>query len=202
MRILRWSLAVALLLLAPSAAGAAASPIWKFDGNRLAGSETIGGSASGSSLTIPGLTTECDLSYEMAIFNTVAEVGKGDIFALSFSNCTTASEFCTVKSIAAESLSWPLHLVTISSSDYVIVENVRISILYGGELCALGGTVVKVTGSAGGLFNNSNSQIEFGGSTLTATGTELRALSKKITWNCVLTTEALGSHLGHELKVG
>lgn len=190
----------ALLLAAASAANAGASPIWKFEGSRLNGSETIAGSVSAGSFTVPGLTTTCDVSYEMAIFNTAAEVGKGDLFELSFSNCSVSNEACTVNPITADSLSWPLHLVTIGSNDYVVIENVHISIFYNGELCPVGETLITVTGKAGGLF--ASSTIEFSPSTFSATGTELKALGQKITWNAVLSTEAQGLHAGHALEVG
>jgi hypothetical protein len=191
----------ALLLSAGSVADAGASPGWKFNGSLLFGTETISGGASNTSLTIPGLTTKCkSLSYKMTISNS-AGTGKGEITALSFSECSTDSKACTVESMTADKLPWQLHATTVSLKNYVIVEGVRISILYGGAECALGETVATVTGTAGGLFDNTNSTITFNALNFTATGTALKVFGSKVEWNCILTTEATGAHSGQALTL-
>jgi len=180
------------------AASASASPPWKFNHSQLMTSETIVGTSLESALTIPGLTTKCEMPYKMTMENT-AGTGKGQITQLALNNCTTNAAPCTVGAAAASGLPWPLKLVTVMA-DYVVISNVKASLLYQGEECVLDGVLVKITGSAGGLFNNSNSRAEFSSSSFAATGTELRALGSKIEWNGVLTTEATGLHMGEALE--
>lgn len=196
-------LPVALIVLAFTgmcAASASASPAWILGGG-LVGTETIAGKALANSFTIPGLTTKCELSYKMSIFNS-AGVGKGEITGLLLKGCTTNSEACSIKTAAAEKLPWPLHLTTVATNNYVVLEKVRIGFLYSGEECVLDGILATVTGSAGGVFNNTNSRITFTPSSFSATGTELKALGSKVEWNCILTTEATGIHAGQPLEVG
>lgn len=193
--------AVALAPAAGFAAGASASPNWRFSGSPLSGSETIAGSALEDRFTFPGLTTKCELTYKMNIANS-AGIGKGEITGLLLNNCTTASKACTVKTAAAEKLPWPLHLATVGTNIYVILEKVRFSFLYAGEECALDETLVTITGTAGGLFNNLSSTINFTPSSFSSTKTELKAFGTKIEWNCILTTEATGAHIGEALEVG
>ena len=54
----------------------------------------------------------------------------------------------------------------------------------------LGETLVTVTGSAGGSIDNAKETATFNSSTLSASKTELKALSQKIEWNGVFPTEA------------
>lgn len=108
------ALAIAAVMLASLAASAAANaaPVWKFNSTELSGNETIVGAAISSSLTIPGATTVCEhFLYNMKITNKEAK-GTGEITELPLYECK-ATETCTVKSIAAEKLPWPTHLVTI-----------------------------------------------------------------------------------------
>lgn len=189
---------VATLALATSAS---AAPAWKFAGESLEGSETILGGAVESGLTIPGLTTKCEnFLYQLTIKNN-AGTGEGSVTELPLYNCTTSSKYCTVKTITVETLPWPAKLKTFSSSHYIIIEGVKVSILYAGELCSLKGTLVKVTGSAGGLINNETETATFSKATLEASGTELKALSQKIEWNGVFPTEAFEWHREQALTV-
>ena len=180
----------ALCLGAAFTGSASASPVWKFEGKELTGTETIVGAAIDSSLTIPGLTTKCeDFLYKLTISNS-AGTGKGELTELPLFNCTTSSPVCTVKSIAAEKLPWPAHLTTVSASPYIVMESVKVGILYAGAECAFGGVLVNVTGSAGGLINNTTETATFNASTLSATKTKLIAFGESIEWLGVFPTEA------------
>ncbi len=193
---------VALILAAVCSASADASPVWKFEGSEFTGKkETIVGDATLSSLTIPGLTTTCKkMHYEMTIFNS-AGTGKAELNSLSFATCFTSAPECTVKTIAAEKLPWAVHLATVGPSPYIIFEGVRINILYGGATCALGETLVTVTGSAGALYDNATETFSFNSSSFKATKTSLKALGSAIEWLGVFTTEATGPHHGEALTI-
>jgi len=191
----------ALVISAVFAGSAGASPTWKFEEKELTGSEVVLGAAVESSLTIPGLTTKCEnFLYKLTIKNE-AGIGKGEVTELPLYNCTTNSNACTVSSIAAEKLPWLSHLATFSSKNYVVIEGVKVGILYSGEECVLGGTLVIVKGSAGGLIDNTAETATFNATTLSASATELRALAQKIEWNGVFPTEAFQWHRTQPLSV-
>jgi hypothetical protein len=176
------------------ATSASAAPAWKFESKSLEGTEVILGGALESSMTIPGLTTKCeDFLYKLTIKNE-AGTGKGEVTELPLYNCTTDSPVCSVEKIGAEKLPWPSHLTTVSTSPYIIIEGVKVGIRYAGAECAVGETLVTVTGSAGGLINNGAETATFNESTFSATGTTLKALSSKIQWNGVFPTEAFQWH--------
>jgi hypothetical protein len=194
-------LCVGLVASAALAAPAAASPAWIFESTELSGSETIEGDAILSSLAIPGLTTTCKkMTYAMTISN-VAKVGQGEVTGLSFKTCTTSSPACSVKTIAAEKLPWASHLATVGSNHYVVVEGIRIGILYAGEECALGETLVIVKGSVGGLYENPTETFTFNATNSKAVGAKLTALSQTIGWTGAFTTEATGGRKGQALTV-
>jgi hypothetical protein len=140
----------ALLASCVFAASASAAPAWKFNGTALTGSETIVGAAIDSSLTIPGLTTKCaNFLYKVKIEN-VSGTGKGSVTELPLYDCTTSSpEVCTVKSITPETFPWPVSLLTVSTTPYIKIEAVKVSIVYAGAECALGGLTVKARGRQG-----------------------------------------------------
>ncbi|HEU4945479.1 MAG TPA: hypothetical protein VFT10_10000 [Solirubrobacterales bacterium] len=191
----------ALLCTAALAASAAASPVWKFNGAELVGSETTLSHATESSLTIPGLTTTCEpFVYGMTISNS-SGTGKGSITEVPLSNCFTSSKFCTVKTISAEKLPWAAGLSTISSSHYLTIEGVRLSILYGGALCALNETVAVITGSAGGLIDNATESVTFNAASFAATKTALKAFGQTVEWTGTFTMLGTGAHIGESLTV-
>jgi len=195
------ALVALVALCAVFATSASAAPAWKFETKSLEGSEVILGGALESSLTIPGLTTKCEnFLYKLTIKNE-AGTGKGEVTELPLYNCTTDTAACSVSKIGAEKLPWPSHLTTVSTTPYIIIEGVRVSILYGGEECALNETLVPVTGSAGGSINNTTETATFNASTLSATGTSLKALSTKIEWNGVFPTEAFQWHREQAISV-
>lgn len=183
------------------AANASAGPAWKFAGESLTESETILGGAVESSLTIPGLTTKCEnFLYKLTIKNKEG-TGEGSVTEVPLYNCYTDSPYCTVKTITVETLPWAAKLKTISTKNYIIIEGVKVAILYAGESCVLKGTTVKVTGSAGGEINNETESATFNKATLEASGTELKAFSQKIEWNGVFPTEAFEWHREQALTV-
>lgn len=195
------ALAALGVLCALFAASASAAPAWKFESKALEGTEVIVGGAISSSLTIPGLTTTCEnFLYKLTIKNE-AGTGKGEVTEVPLYNCTTDAEVCTVKTIAAEKLPWPAKLTTVSTTPYIIIEGVKVGIKYAGTECALGGILVTVTGSAGGSIDNTAETATFNSSTLSASKTELKALSTKIEWNGLFPTEAFQWHREQALSV-
>jgi hypothetical protein len=167
----------------------------------LIGSETIVGDAVLSNLTIPGLTTTCKkMGYEMAISNS-GGTGLGELHSLTFKTCFTNAEVCTVKTINAEKLPWPVHLLTVGPNSYVVIEGIKISILYAGTECALGGTLVAVTGSVAGRYDNPSETFALNATNSEAAKAVLKALGTKIAWSGVFTTEATGIHNGESLAV-
>jgi hypothetical protein len=86
-------------------------------------------------------------------------------------------------------------------SNYVIVEGVKFTLLYGGEICPLEGIAAKFTGTAGGLYNNAVGTFTFSTTNFKATKTEIKALGTSIEWNAFFTTEALGPHKGQILEL-
>jgi hypothetical protein len=195
------ALAALAVLCAMFATTASASPAWKFEAKSLEGSEVVVGGAIDSSLTIPGLTTKCaNFLYKLSISNE-AGTGKGEVTEVPLYNCTTNSKWCSVKTIGAEKLPWPSKLTTVSTTNYIVIEGVKVAILYAGEGCVLGGTLVTVTGSAGGSIDNGTETATFNTTTLSATKTELKALSQKIEWNGLFPTEAFQWHREQALSV-
>ena len=195
------ALAALAVLCAMFATSASAAPAWKFEGKSLEGTETVLGGAIESSMTIPGLTTKCEnFLYKLTVENS-AGTGKGSVTEVPLYNCTTNSKACIVEKIGAEKLPWASKLTTVSTTPYIIIEGVKVAILYEGEECVLGETLVTVTGSAGGSIDNSKETATFNSSTLSASGTELKALGQKIEWNGLFPTEAFQWHREQALSV-
>lgn len=196
------ALAALAVLCAMFATSASAAPAWKFEGKALEGSEVIVGAAIDSSLTIPGLTTKCaNFLYKVTIKNE-AGTGKGEVTELPLYECTTDHpEVCTVSTIAAEKLPWAAKLTTVTSSNYIVIEGIKVGIKYAGAECALGGILVSVTGTAGGLLDNATETATFNSTTFGATKTELKALATKIQWTGLFPTEAFQWHREQALSV-
>jgi len=191
--LLRGALA-ALVISAVFAGSAGAAPVWKFQGSALTGSETVVGGAEDSAMTVPGLTTDCEnFLYDLLISNS-AGTGQGEVGEVPLFDCGTNTEVCTVDAIEAEELPWSSKLTTVSAKPYIVIEGIRVSVLYGGEECALSEVLVPVTGSAGGSIDNTTESATFSSTTLSATGTKLKALGQSITWNGVFPTEAFEWH--------
>jgi len=196
-------LAILALLGVLGTASASASPAWLFEGSELEGTETVAGDAVLGSFTIPGLTTTCKKThYEMTVSDSLGK-GQATVKSLSFTTCSTSSSACTVKAMEAEQLPWAGKLlIGKGGGDYFVVEGVRISILYGGALCALNGTWATIKGSAGALYDNPTETFTFSPASFTATATKLSALGGPIEWNAGFTTEATEFHAGEALTVG
>jgi hypothetical protein len=185
----------ALLASAVFAASAGASPAWKFEGKELVGAETVVGAALDSKLTVPGLTTKCaNFLYKLTVENS-GGTGKGSLTELPLYECTTNSpEVCTVKSITPETLPWAAKLMTVAPSNYIFIEGIKVSIVYAGVECALGGLTVKVTGTAGGLVDNTLETATFNAASFSATKAKMVALGSTIQWEGVFPTEAFEKH--------
>lgn len=195
------ALAALAVLCAMFATSASAAPAWKFESKSLEGTEVVLGGAIESSMTVPGLTTKCeDFLYKLTIENS-AGTGKGSLTEMPLYNCTTNSSACSVKTIGAEKLPWASKLTTVGTTPYIIIEGVKVGIFYAGEECVLGETLVTVTGSAGGSIDNTKETATFNASTLSASKTELKALSQKIEWNGLFPTEAFQWHREQALSV-
>lgn len=195
------ALAALAVLCAIFATTASAAPAWKFEGKALEGTETVLGGALDSALTIPGMTTKCEnFLYKLTAKNELG-TGKGEVTEVPLYNCSTNTEACTVSKIAAEKLPWQSKLTTVSTTNYIIIEGVKVGILYGGEECALNETLVIVSGSAGGSIDNTKETATFNSTTLSATKTELKALASKIEWNGLFPTEAFQWHREQALSV-
>lgn len=195
------ALAALAVLCAMFASSASATPAWKFESKALEGTEVVLGGALESSMTIPGLTTKCEnFLYKLTVKNE-AGTGKGEVTEVPLYNCTTNSKACIVETIAAEKLPWASKLTTVSTTPYIIIEGVKVAILYEGEECVLGETLVTVTGSAGGSIDNTKETATFNSSTLGASATELKALGQKIEWNGLFPTEAFQWHREQALSV-
>jgi hypothetical protein len=191
-----------LALGSVAAADAGAAPAWKFDGASLTGQEDILGAATSSSMTIPGLTTTCEhFLYNMDIENN-GSTGEGEITEVPLFECHTSSPYCTVDAIAAEELPWPTHLMDVANDPYLFIEGIHVSILYGGEFCALGEVELPVTGTAGGSISNETESATFNASTFSATGAELKVGGTTIDWNGVFPTEAFEWHREDSISVG
>lgn len=200
-RLLRVFLGCMIATLAASAAlasAASASPEWKYGGTALTGSETITGSATASTLALPGLTTTCDFAYSATISNN-GGTAEGSVTSMTINNCSTDG-VCTVVSATAESL--PLiHSKTVSGSNYVTLDGVKIGILYGNPLCVLDETTLVFKGSAGALFNNASSTFTFSLANSEATGSKLTAFGTTVKWDGVFSTSSTGTHKGQALTL-
>lgn len=195
------ALVALVALCAALATSASAAPAWKFEAKSLEGTEVILGGAVESSLTIPGMTTKCEnFLYKVTIKNE-AGTGKGEVTELPLYNCTTNTEACSVSKIGAEKLPWASHLTTVSTTPYIIIEGVKVPILYGGIECALNETLVTVSGTAGGSISNETESATFNATTFSATGTSLKALSTKIEWIGLFPTEAFQWHREQAISV-
>jgi len=183
------------------ATGAQASPAWFFNGVELESKETTLNHAGEGSLSAFGLTTTCEPFVFLATISNSAGSGKASVTSVPLSNCYTSSPQCEVGAIGAETLPWSAHLTTISGTDYLVVEGVKLAITYAGEECVLGEVLVKYTGTAGGRIDNETESVTFDAASFTATKTALKALGAAATWNGNFTMIATGVHVGQALEV-
>lgn len=199
-RVFLGGLLAALMLSAAFAGSATAAPAWKFSGEALEGKETILGGAEKSGLSMWGLTTTCsNFLYEVDIWNE-GGTGKGNITSLPLFDCYTNTT-CTVAAIEAESFPWSANLTSSGGKNYLVVKGVDVWVLYAGWFCPLWGVWVNVTGSAGGLIDNTTETATFSPSSFEATGTELEALGEGVEWKGTFPTEAFGWHREEPISV-
>lgn len=199
-RIFLGGLLAALALSAMFSSSALAGPAWKFNGEELKTSEKVIGAAEKSGLTMPGMTTSCThFLYNITISNS-AGTGKGSITELPLYECYTDTK-CTVEAIKAESLPWAANLKTVGSSNYIVIEGVKVSIIYGNPACAIFETKVVVSGTAGGIISNETESATFNPATFTATGTGLKALGNPVEWNGFFPNEGFEWHREQALSV-
>ncbi len=194
-------LSTLLVALASSAVltSSAQAGAWYFNEEALTGKETVIDHATTGSFVIPGLTTTCKpFVLKMTVFNN-AGTGEGEITQVPLSNCFTNTKVCTVESIQANKLPWPVSLTTVSKvNHYPIIKGVEFDIVYEGEECVLGGVLVTLKGSAGGLIDNPTESVTFNAATFAATGT---SLGPSVEWNSTFTLLATGSRIGQSLSV-
>lgn len=174
---------LALVLGAAFSAANADAAIWELNGTTLSGQGTILASASKVTFTIPGLTTTCDMDYDITIWNAPAGAGaKGSATSLSFSNCHTDSQSCTVEAIQALGLPWVADPTKVSTSIYLVIKGVRIDLLYAGDECVLAEIPIEFTGSAGGLIDNATESVVFNSSSFKATGTNSQGSKRPLNY--------------------
>jgi hypothetical protein len=171
-----------LALGAVASSTASALPQWHY--NKVLPEEfveeTVVGAAFSSSLKSGGASTTCEhFLYNMEVWNWFG-FGEGQINELPLFSCTTTAPNCTVSAIEAEELPWPAYPETFGGKQYLVIEGVKVKIVYGGASCTLG--TVHVTGTAGGLINNSNSTATFSKSSFEATGTALKIGAAAVEW--------------------
>lgn len=165
-----------LLTSAIAANPAVASPEWHFNGTLLphGTQETVEAEAATASVGIPGLKTTCEpLVFELEVENLIGGPGVGEVAGVSFFYCHTDTPACTVEIAEAGGLPWPVHLTTIGSEHYFVVESVDFEFLYGGEECALSETWLSVKGSLGGLVDDSSHTVTVNATTMAAVGAQL-----------------------------
>lgn len=191
------SLAVALLASALAAASAPAAA-WKFNGNTLAGSETVVSHALESTITVPGIAVTCKpFVYVMTVSNSGGS-GKGSLTKMPLSNCSTNTKACTVSKIEAQALPWAAAITTVSTSNYLVIEGIKLGILFAGAECVLNETEIVVKGKAGALVENAVEGVTFSPSSFLATGTSLGAGTKWTGSFRMLATETL---IGQSISV-
>lgn len=194
------SVAAALTASAAMASSASASPVWKFGGTELVGSETVVAETAASSLTIPGLTTTCKASIAMTISNSGGK-GTASVGSMSLSGCGT-NGVCTVESATAPGTPWTGSTEIVGKNSYLVVQGFSNKILYGGELCAIEGWTINYRGSVGGLFDNSSSKLLFNEASATATGSSLKSIGEtKTGYDAEYGVKATGSHAGQALTL-
>lgn len=192
-KILLFSALAALLTGAALAGSATATPAWHFGGVELEGEEGTSGTAANSRVTVPGLTTDCDGTLTMTVFNK-AKVGAGEVTELPLTNCGTNAPECTVEAAEAVGLPWSATIKTVSTVPYVVLEEVQVEVLYGGEECALNEFVVLYKGTVGGRFDNVNGTVNFEAAKLSALGTSVQ-------WSAVFPLLANGARKGEALTI-
>jgi hypothetical protein len=184
---------VAMTLGMTVAATANAAPVWSFKKVALVGEEVMVGAAINATITIPSAPIECKyFLFNMKIFN--FEGGKGTITELPMFECATSDRSCSVTSIEAEKLPWAAHVAEFVGHDYLVIEGVKIGIVYGGALCPFAGERLVVKGSAGGLIEEKPQTVTFNNASYKATGTALKLGTAAVELTGVFAVEMFEFH--------
>jgi len=189
------ALLTTLLGAALPASSASASPEWHFNGALLTyhTNETVEAKATSASLGLPGLKTTCEpVVFKLKVENLLGGPGIGEVTSVTLSNCHTDTPACTVEIAEGEGLPWPVHLTTIGTEHYFVVENVDLEFFYGGEECALNETLLAAKGSLGGLVDDTNHTVTINATTMSAVGAQLKIGSMKVEFNGVFSWSPIG----------
>lgn len=180
-------------------ASASSTPKWYVGGSELKTTETIGGLAEPSDMTVAGVSTKCEHSYYVAkIFNS-GELGKGEVTNLPLYECS-ANASCTLAKIEPTKLPWKMHTVYEESKPYLVIEGMTLATEYTGSSCAIKGKG-EVTGSIGGLVENSTHKTVFSAASAKATGASLKAGTASVEFTGSYTVEAVGTeHAGQAVE--
>jgi hypothetical protein len=180
-------------------ASASSTPKWYVGGSELKTTETIGGLAEPSDMTVAGVSTKCEHSYYVAkIFNS-GELGKGEITNLPLYKCS-ANASCTLAKLEPTKLPWKMHTVYEESKPYLVIEGMTLATEYTGSSCAIKGKG-EVTGSIGGLVENSTHKTVFSAASAKATGASLKAGTASVEFTGSYTVEAVGpEHAGQTVE--
>jgi hypothetical protein len=180
-------------------ASASSTPKWYVGGSELKTTETIGGLAEPSNLTVAGVSTKCEHSYYVAKILNSGELGKGEITNLPLYECS-ANANCTLAKIEPTKLPWKMHTVYEESKPYLVIEGMTLATEYTGSSCAIKGKG-EVTGSAGGLVENSTHKTVFNAASAKATGSSLKAGTATVEFTGSYTIEAVGpEHAGQVVE--
>lgn len=180
-------------------ASASSTPKWYVGGSELKTTETIGGLAEPSDMTVAGVSTKCEHSYYVAkIFNS-GELGKGEVTNLPLYECS-ANASCTLAKLEPTKLPWKMHTVYEESKPYLVIEGMTLATEYTGSSCAIKGKG-EVTGSIGGLVENSTHKTVFSAASAKATGASLKAGAASVEFTGSYTVEAVGpEHAGQVVE--
>jgi hypothetical protein len=182
-------------------ASASTNPKWFIGGTELkAGeSETIGGVAEPSNMTVAGVSTKCAHSYFVAKVLNKGELGEGEVTSLPLFECS-ANANCTLAKLEPTKLPWKLHTVYEESKPYLVIEGVTLATEYTGSSCAIKGKG-EVKGSIGGLVENSTHKTVFTAASAKATGASLKSGTASVEFTGSYSVEAVGTgHAGQTVE--
>lgn len=183
--------ALAVGALAVATASGTTTPKWYVGGTELSGSETLGGLAEPSNLTVAGVSTKCEHSYYVAKILNSGGLGKGEVTYLPLYGCSASGGGCTLAKIEPTKLPWPMHTVFVGTTPYLVIEGVHILTAYEGASCALKGTSEAI-GSLGGKIENSTQKTVFNSASASATGTSLKVGTTSVGFEGSYSEEAAG----------
>lgn len=114
----------------------------------------------------------------MSVFNQ-ASAAQGEMTEVAPDECATDTT-CAIESFEVEGLPWKLHGVTVEVekklANYIVIEGIKITIVYVGEECVLDEVPVTYAGSAGAKYDNTSGTFTLSAANSKATGGELLTL--------------------------